>query len=176
MLTNLNDIRALLLLFFISTTTACMAQPPNLEELEGIYTYSFSNMLMDGTTYTSENKLTLLQTSPHALYFNTHLEWANGHSCDLSGIVERDLNSPKTLVYSKPSIMKKTCIFTIHVDKNKLFFSDKGGVCRLSACGARGMLEGVEFKYTTRKKISPANVKKTEDFKNATKEYFESGK
>ena len=176
MVMSLNYIRVFLVVFFACMTASCQKELPSLEELEGLYKYTFPNMLMDGTEYTSANRLVLFQTSPHALYFDTHLDWANGHSCDLSGIAELDQKSQRTLVYSVPSNSGKTCTFTINLKTNKLVFGDSDGVCRLLSCGNRGMLDGVEFQYNTREKIKPADIKKTPGFKRATQEYFESGK
>ena len=155
-------------------STACK-KIPELEELEGLYKYSFPNMLMDGTEYQSENRLLLFQTAPNAFYFNTHIDAANGHSCDLSGIVERDLSAPQNLVYTAPSLDDKTCTFTIEIGFDELAFFDKDGVCRTTACGMRGMLEEVKFKYNTRESVSSDEIKQSEDFQRVTTEYFEAG-
>ena len=176
MIANLNYLRVFFVVFIVGITASCQKEPPSLEELEGLYKYTFPNMLMDGTDYTSENRLLLFQTSPHALYFETHLDWANGHSCDFSGIVELDLESPRTLFYSVPSHEEKTCTFTIRLEADKLIFGDTDAACRLISCGSRGMLDGVEFQYNTRENIKPATVKKSPGFKRATTEYFEAGK
>jgi len=160
----------------VGMTASCQKEPPSLEELEGLYKYTFPNMLMDGTEYTSENRLLLYQSSPHSLYFKTHLDWANGHSCDFSGIADIDLESRQMLIYTESPDRVKTCTFTLRLETDKLVFADKEGACRLFSCGNRGRLDGVEFQYNTREKITPASIRKTDDFNRALNEYYEAGK
>lgn len=175
MVANLSFIRAFLVILAVGTMVSCTVLP-SIEDLDGLYKYNFPNMRMDGTDYTSENRLLLFQTSPNALYFETHLDWANGHSCDLSGIAELDLESRQFLLYTAPSLSEKTCAFTIRLEKDKLVFDDQGGACMLSSCGSRGSFDGVEFKYNTRHEIEPASIKRSPGFRRATQEFFEAGK
>ncbi len=112
---NLNYIKVALAAIIIGVTAFCQAEElPNLNKLQGLYKYSFPNRLMGGTKYTSENRFLLMPLSPDTAYFDLHLDWANGHSCDLFGIAE--VKSKRMLIYSEPSIYGKTCIFTIHID------------------------------------------------------------
>ncbi|SHO57647.1 hypothetical protein [Vibrio quintilis] len=169
-------LKYIILAFTIITTGnvfICQAQNYQpLDKLQGIYKYSFPNALINNTQYTSENHFMLMRTSPDTAYFETHLEWANGHQCDLSGIAK--VKSPRVLTYTTSSIMEKICTFNINLEKDKFIFHDSNGACRLISCGSRGMLDDVEFKYNTQRKISPEIVKKSADFKRAISEYKRS--
>lgn len=107
--------------------------------------------------------------SPTTAYFDVHLEWANGHSCDLSGIA--DVMSEQVLTYSIPSILDKICTLNIDLGANKLVLGDNNGACRLISCGSRGLLDGVGFEYDTVEKITPATIKETPNFIRAMSEY-----
>lgn len=154
----------------ISAISFCQASDlPTVRSLQGAYKESFQNAMMDGTQYTSENRFLLMPVSPVTAYFDLHLEWANGHSCALSGIA--DAISPQILTYSTPSILEKTCTFNINLGPKKFSFSDSNGACRLISCGARGLLDGVEFEYGMVEKIVPSKVKKTSDYIRVMNEY-----
>jgi hypothetical protein len=141
----------------------------SIDGFEGLYRYKFKNGLMNGTKYESENRLALLKLTPISAYFNTHLEWANGHSCDLSGVADLDTNG--ALVYRKPSIEDRICIFSIKATSDGLVFGDEGGACRLISCGARGRLAGVEFKFKERGKLPADEIRKSRDFERAVEEH-----
>src|SRR5262249_10457439 len=57
-----------------------------IDQIEGVYKKQFANALVDGTKYTSEDILELVRVSPDTLYFRTHLEFYNGHECELYGL------------------------------------------------------------------------------------------
>ena len=170
MVNNQSTIKVIFAAILVSAVLTCQAKDfPTVDSVQGIYKYSFPNALMDSTQYTSENRFLLMSTSPATAYFDVHLEWANGHSCDLSGIA--DVLSQQVLSYSTPSILEKTCTFNIDLGSNKLVFGDSNGACRLISCGSRGMLDGVEFEYETVEKITPAIIKETPSFIRAMSEY-----
>jgi hypothetical protein len=142
---------------------------PGLEGLEGLYRYKFQNGLMNGKKYESENRLALLKVTYASAYFSTHLEWANGHTCDLSGIA--DLDATGALIYRKPSIEGQTCLFSIKTTRNGLVFGDEGGACRLVSCGVRGRLAGVEFRFKDRGQLNGDEIRKSREFANAVVEH-----
>jgi len=154
----------------VSKLSICQASERlTVDSLQGVYKESFQNAMMDGTQYTSENRFLLMSVSPVTAYFDLHLEWANGHNCALSGIA--DVTSPQIMTYSTPSILEKTCTFNINLGTQEFSFSDSNGACRLISCGARGLLDGVEFEYEIVEKIVPSKVKKTSDFMRVMSEY-----
>ncbi len=152
----------------MAMSTACQVlESSSLKNWQGLYKYTFANSFTGESEHTSENRLLLMQVSSTTAYFETHLEWANGHSCDLSGIAF--VTSRKILTYSEPSILGKTCTFNINFEENKFVFDDNDGACRLIACGSRGLLDGVEFQYGTRREITPELIKKTPVYIRAIK-------
>jgi len=156
-------------LVFLLAVEASGQPKRGIDGLEGLYRYRFDNGLMDGTKYKSENRLTILKVTASSAYFNTHLEWANGHSCDLSGVA--DVDSSGALVYREPSLEGRVCVFTIKQDADRLVFDDKEGSCRLISCGTRGMLSGVEFQFSSRAKVRADEIRKSPDFARALEEY-----
>ncbi|GAA3934360.1 hypothetical protein [Litoribacillus peritrichatus] len=174
MVTNLKYIKETVAAVIISVTATCQADGSStLDGLQGVYKYTFPNALMDNTKYTAENRFLLMPISPIAAYFETHLEWANGHSCDLSGII--DVQPQQVLTYSTPSIMDKTCTFDITLGKDRFTFSDNNGACRLISCGNRGLLDGIEFEYSLREQITQDSIKQTPDYIRAISEYENGG-
>jgi hypothetical protein len=141
-----------------------------LQALKGTYTYSFPNGLMNGKKYSSQNKLQLLPITPSAAYFNVHLDWANGHVCNISGVARIEGNEAE-LVYRTPSIEGKTCKLTLNSKREGIEIGDKAGACRLISCGTRGRLDGVQFSFKSRAKIQGESIRKSRDFKHAWEEY-----
>lgn len=170
MYTNRFSLPVFWVAILVSKLSICQASElPTVDSLQGVYKESFKNAMMDGTPYTSENRFLLMPVSPVTTYFDLHLEWANGHSCALSGIA--DVTSPQVLTYSTPSILEKTCTFNINLGTKKFSFSDSNGACRLISCGARGLLDGVEFEYGKAEKIVSSTVEKTSNVMRVMSEY-----
>jgi len=144
----------------------------SLKAMEGKYVNSFPNRLMNGQTYISHNELQLLQVASSAAYFNIHLEWANGHVCNISGVAEAD-GDEAALVYRKPSIDGKTCKLIIKSTGGSIEFGDEAGACRLVSCGVRGRLDGVRFSFKSREKIEGDSVRQSPNFVRAWEEYRE---
>jgi len=167
---NLSTTKVMLAAILASAVLTCQAKDlPTIDSVQGIYKYSFPNALMDSTQYTSENRFLLMPTSPATAYFDVHLEWANGHSCDLSGIAE--VASQSMLTYTTPTFDDGICNFNITLDTNKFVLNDKNRECRRISCGSRGMLDGVEFEYDTVEEITPATIKEMPSFIRAMSEY-----
>jgi hypothetical protein len=160
---------------FLAVLMFCLAigltaQPrSSIDELEGLYRYTFKNGLMNGQKYESENRLALLKLTATSAYFNTHLEWANGHTCDLSGVADLDPNG--NLIFRQPSIEGRICVFSIKPTRDGLVLGDEGGACRLISCGARGRISGVEFKFQGRGKLHADEIRKSRDFERAVEEH-----
>ena len=159
---------ASLVLFLVGVATGQSKR--GVEGFEGFYRYRFNNRLMDGTPYQSENRLTVLKLSANSAYFLTHLDWANGHTCDLSGVAELDPTGA-ALVYRKPSLEDKVCVFRISRGKDRLVFSDDDGACRIISCGSRGMLATVEFKFKDRSVVKADRIRKSSEFTSTMAEH-----
>jgi hypothetical protein len=122
----------------------------SIDSVQGTYSHRFKNGRMDGTKYTSENKLDILKVSETAAYFRVHLEWSNGHLCDLSGTAALEAAG---LVYREAIDPENMCVLRFNVSDGKISFGDEGGVCRQFYCGARGGFLRVGFDLSKRREI-----------------------
>jgi hypothetical protein len=145
-----------LIIVFLCMITLCSegGKDKNLQALEGTYSYSFTNGLVNGQKYVSRNQLQLVQVTSSAAYFNVHLAWANGHVCNISGVAQVEGNDAE-LVYRKPSLEGKTCKLTINSQRDGIELGDEAGACRLISCG----------------KIQADTVRQSQDFVRAWHEY-----
>ena len=57
----------------------------NIDALAGVYKRTFESGNIDGGKYQSENILEIVKVSPSAAYVRTHLEFFNGHVCNIWG-------------------------------------------------------------------------------------------
>ena len=75
--------------------------------------------------------------TPATAYFRLHLEFYNGHVCDLSGIADRDKDR---LTYHGPKDADgKACLLSIQRGADGIHISeDQNQACRAQSCGARG--------------------------------------
>lgn len=127
------------------------AAPPPLDQLAGVYRERFANGTVDGHDYRSENILEIVPRTPASAYFRTHLEFFNGHSCDIWGIADRQADA---LVYDGPvNLEGHRCHLRLTVADGKIRFADPDGACRADTCGARGGYDGIDFKLGSRQPI-----------------------
>jgi hypothetical protein len=145
------------------------AESIDLDKVAGVYKDRFQNSLVDGSKFTSENILEIVKTSPDEAYFNTHLEFYNGHECELSGLahVERD-----ALVYrSQLPDTKGESEFRIRLTPKTVRFEDPDGNYRANYCGERGGFDGIEFKLSARRPIRyMKRLLASDDYKEAIAE------
>lgn len=128
-----------------------VAAPPPLDQLAGVYRDSFANGTVDGHDYRSENILEIVPRTPASAYFRAHLEFFNGHSCDIWGIADRRADA---LVYDGPvNPQGKRCHLRLAVADGRIRFDDADGACRADTCGARGGYDGIDFKLGSRRPI-----------------------
>lgn len=112
----------------------------------------------------------IVDVSPTTAYVRLALEFYNGHQCALSGIADR---KGATLVYrGMSSVGDEPCVLTLRTTGGKVMLSDKEGVCRRNACGARGSFEGVSFPVSARRPIRyMARLKASSQYKQAVAVY-----
>jgi hypothetical protein len=136
----------------------------------GVYKSQFDNALVSGERYRSENILEVAAYSPEAAYLRLHLEFANGHQCALWGIAE--VVGP-ALVYRAPaSGADRPCVLTLRRGAGKLTLDDQGDVCRLQACGARGIFSGIGFPLSARRPIRYLpRLKASSEYRGAAEAY-----
>ena len=59
-----------------------------IDTLAGVYKTQFKNGNIDGGKYDSEDILEIVKVSPTAAYVRTHLEFFNGHVCNIQGVAD----------------------------------------------------------------------------------------
>jgi hypothetical protein len=147
------------ILGLVGVLVPLMATPSRSEEpaqqlpasLAGVYRHDFANGLADGTKYRSENVLTILPRSATEAYFHAHLEFFNGHLCEIDGIADWHGD---TLVYHGPdSVTGAACVLRLQVADGLIRLADPKGGCRADTCGARGQYDGVTFALSSRRTL-----------------------
>lgn len=132
--------------------TACALAGESLDvgSLAGVYKHRFRNSQVDGPDFTSENVLEIVKLPDGRAYFRTHLEFYNGHTCDLSGVASAE---GARLVYREHTDQDRDCVFTIAPDGGSLVLGDADNACKLSYCGMRGRFIGAVFDKKSRRTI-----------------------
>ena len=143
---------ALLALPILLATPVNATEPdPALAAIAGVYKHRFQNGTVQGDEYQSENILEIVPTGPDQAYFRTHLEYFNGHTCDLYGIADwRDgaLHFQDRATEGYPA-----CRLRLEVkDGNIVFVDDPDVPCRNDYCGARGSFN-LDFKAGEKRRI-----------------------
>ena len=163
--------RAMAVLLFSSTAVAAPLDPA---AIGGVYKQRFKNGDVQGDTFTSENVLEIVRLSPTTAYFKTHLEFYNGHRCDIAGVTDVVGDG---LVYVDRSddatiVPGKRCILTLRVSATKIAFADPDLSCKAIYCGARGGFMGIDVDRTTRRTIRYMNMlQNSADFQRAVDEH-----
>lgn len=147
--------------------------------LEGHYTHSFRNGLVSGESFRSTETLDILRTGPDAAYVDVHLEFFNGHECNISGVA--DAKGPALVLKAGDDELSR-CTLIIQPgtgkDRGKLVFGAEEEGCHYY-CGARGSLDGSDdFTLAGRRPLGPAERRKiqgADDYKAAV-EAHKAGK
>ena len=121
--------------------------------LEGTYTRPIKSGLIDGKTYTAIDKLTIKRVSGTAIEFSLHLNFFNGHECEMSGKADYDAGA---FVHRERLDEKRECVLKlVPTPKEILIQDDEMGNCRMLSCGARGGYNGASFSRTLRRAPAP---------------------
>jgi uncharacterized protein len=121
-----------------------------MAKIEGAYERSFESGLVDGSTYTATDRLTIARASDSAIQFSVHLNFYNGHECNLEGQAVFKQNGH--FVYTeKAGQDKEACIFEIAPGADAIALRDPNGTCRQLSCGVRGGYNGASFPLASRK-------------------------
>lgn len=137
-------------------------------QIEGVYKEHFQNGLIDGTGYTSEDILELVRVTDDTLYFRTHLEFYNGHICEIYGLAR--YSQAGTFVHNEPPLLEEDppCQLQIQVTDKDITFVDPDGTCNPGHCGMRGSLSKEGFARTTRRTIRYMTIlKNSQEYKES---------
>jgi hypothetical protein len=131
---------------------AVAAAPGLPAALAGVYKHRFANADVQGDHYTSEDILEIVPVDGDAAYVRLHLDFYNGHICDISGVARQ---AGESLVYDGPADTDgKPCRLTLASRGDGVhIFEDENGSCRNQTCGARG---GYGFKADGPPDFTPA--------------------
>ena len=159
------------------TSKADLGRAPNMKTEMGVYKRQFNNAMVDGTKYRSEDVLELVKVSDKTAYFRLHMDFANGHMCNLFGMATLEADA---LTYrGKMFADSAPCTLKIRRRKDGIGFEDVDGQCRNESCGARGAYGDGSFTSFPAKSLRPIRYMKR---LLASKEYaaaklqFETGK
>ncbi|HJS45262.1 MAG TPA: hypothetical protein VJ753_02565 [Rhizomicrobium sp.] len=122
----------------------------NVDDIAGVYKDRFTNGLVDGTKFTSENILEVVKFSSNEAYVRSHLEFYNGHFCSFRVIAKVEGDA---LVWRHPAGDGRQCELRMRFGDGKVTFLDRDGVCREESCGARGGYDRVTFSAKSRRTI-----------------------
>lgn len=149
-----------------------------MHEIDGVYKHRFKNTMavarQADQTYESEDIVEVLPYDDKHLYLRAHLEFANGHTCDIAGMAGYEHGA---FVYhdpTPPQPRERACALRLHVTDKKLVLTDREtpdaeATCR-AYCGARGDLDyeigrdaRSEIRYVERLKKSKAYRQAVQD-------------
>ena len=141
-----------------------------IETLAGVYKTQFKNGNISGDKYDSEDILEIVKVSPKTAYIRTHLEFFNGHVCNIWGVAKVEGDG---LVYHRETNSQgKPCLLSMKVQAGKVTLDDKDGACAIGTCGNRGMYNGTAFELKKRRAIRYMDVLENSDqYKDAVDEH-----
>ena len=131
-------------------TIASAAPGLDIDKIAGVYKSQFKNGNISGDKYQSEDVLEIVKVSPTVAYIRTHLEFFNGHVCNIWGVGDKEGDA---LVYraKKENVEGKFCVLSVKVKAGKVVIDDKDGACAVGTCGNRGMYNGTTFELKKRR-------------------------
>jgi len=149
-----------------------------MHEIDGVYKHRFTNtMVVPGQAdqaYASEDIVEVLPHDDMHVYLRAHLEFANGHTCDIAGMAGYEHGA---FVYHDPTPPMKgerACALRLHVTDKKLVLTDRESpdaeaTCR-AYCGARGDLD-YEIGRGERREIRYGErLKKSKEYRKAVQD------
>ena len=154
----------------VVVSTLALAANVNIDALAGVYKKTFPNANIDGGKYQSENILEIVKVSPTAAYVRTHLEFFNGHICNIWGVAKVEGDA---LVYrGETNSQGKQCLLSVKLQGGKVTLDDKDGACAIGTCGNRGMYNGTAFDLKKKRAIRYMDILlKSDQYKDAVDEF-----
>jgi hypothetical protein len=149
---------------------ATQASTDPAQDLAGRYYDQFKDALVTGDKYTGEDIVEIAPIQPGAAFVRIHLDYYNGHSCDLSGVAQSQAGA---LVYRDPTPQYDggTCIHRLRRNGRSLSIDDNGGTCS-GYCGARGSLTNVTVPFSSKRPIRYlTRLKASEEYRDALAEW-----
>jgi hypothetical protein len=141
----------------------------NVDAIAGVYKEQFKNGLVSGEKFVSEDILEIVKVSPTSVYIRTHLEFFNGHECNIMGVAKAEGGA---LVYrGETNVRGEQCLLSVTVSRGKITLDDKDGACAAMTCGARGGYGGKSFSLSKKRPIRYMDkLKKSDEYLDALDE------
>jgi hypothetical protein len=155
---------------FTAVSTLAFAANVNIDVLAGVYKKTFQNGNIDGGKYQSEDILEIVKISPTTAYVRTHLEFFNGHVCNIWGVAK--VEGDGLVYHGETNSQGKPCLLSVKGQAGKVTLDDKDGACAIGTCGNRGMYNGTAFELKKRRVIRYMDVLVNSDqYKDAVDEH-----
>jgi hypothetical protein len=154
----------------LSATLCLAADGIDIDRISGLYVHKFTEHMADGeTSYPAIDSLRIVRHTRDSAYFETFLSFANGHSCELSGIAKV---AGDALVYREDDADGRTCEFRMRVVQGKVVFADKDFGCSSRYCGMRGSLDGANFSLQWRRPDGDLRkIRRSQSYRDAADAY-----
>jgi hypothetical protein len=126
-------------------------------KIAGRYRHTFANEDVQGDHFRSTETLTITPVGPASIHFDAHLEFYNGHTCDLSGGALFRKNGSFVYDDNSPdrSPTDPVCHLGIHPTPYGVEFNDYTGGCKIISCGERGGWTSAAFTFNQRLPTKP---------------------
>lgn len=142
----------------------------DIDKLAGVYKKTFKNGNVDGDKYQSEDILEIVKVAPTAAYIRAHLEFFNGHVCNIWGVA--NVESTELVYRGMTNVEGKKCVLSVKATGGKVALDDLEGACAVGTCGARGMYNGTAFDLKARRTIRYMDtLLKSDQYKDAVDEH-----
>jgi hypothetical protein len=155
----------------LALSSPALAAGVDIDSLAGVYKTQFKNGNIDGNKYDSEDILEIVKVSPTAAYVRTHLEFFNGHVCNIWGVANAE---DAALVYRarEKNVQGNLCVLSVRLVRGRVTLEDKEGHCAIGTCGNRGMYNSTTFDLKRKRPIRYLDVlTKSDQYKDAVDEH-----
>lgn len=120
--------------------------------IAGRYRHSFESGDVQGDSYRATDTLTLTPISRNSIHFNVHLNFYNGHTCDLSGgaLFRKDGSFVFDDVPADTNADSVCHLAIVPTAKGVELHDLTGSGCKNISCGERGGYNGAGFSFSDR--------------------------
>ena len=151
-----------------------------VKQFAGRFSEHFPNSDIDGDRFWSDNVVEIVPVSANAAYFRIHLEFFNGHLCDLSGVAQTSgtgLRYQESVqvydVHAVGNMKNSQCVLQISKQDDHLLLqeSDPDLGCKENYCGVRGGFDGVTLPWKSHRSITyMQKLKTSNEYRDALKQ------
>ena len=150
-----------------------------INELQGVYKHRFQNGTVDGEKYQSEDIVEIVPFDSTSIYIRTHIEFFNGHQCDISGIARYENGVFVYHSLEKAFGTNLYCTLKVSQDQKKINLTDIDEANEVSTCSyfcsARGTFNNYSISKSSKRKIRYLDrLKASTQYNSAVEEYQKS--